>query len=766
MDYILRLYQTEASEKAIEFFQSKKKRNAIMVLPTGSGKSLIIADIASKLNDHVLIFQPSKEILEQNFAKLQSYGVLDCSIFSASFNSKEISRITFAMIGSVRNKPEFFAHFKYVIVDECFPAGSLVDGIPIERLSVGDYIDSFNHSLNVVEKKKIVRVFKNEKKSDLLKITLSDNTIIICTENHPIFINKLGYIPAKYLSLHINKMLNDTKNGKNNRSLFELWKGILSQKVWEKCILQYRLFKEKRINTMFGLWNHVFFFNEILLAGMCAASNNEQSKKGNNQLSFVWKGNYNYGLSTHKLQQNRKGVLLRWMWSFSQNNSTYRNAIFNQAVRGTAKGIIRENEVKKSNVDGWSKRKNDRIIKGENFSKQGWQRKTNQTTDSITFRNRVSNGISNKYSRCKTFISISSKLLQSRFGIPRKENCNRSRWENPPLEKMEVLRQTENGDIKFIGVESVEIYESGSRSEFKSVCGDNYVYNIEVEDNHNYFVSGTLVHNCHLVNSKNEDSMYNQFLSNLDCRVLGLTATPYRLSFDGFGGSILKFLTRTRPRIFSELIYHVQIKELADEGFLAKMEYYQINIVDPSKLVVNSTGADFTDKSVQKHYKDIEFNLKLKEIIERLIKSGRKNILVFTRFVAEAQELSDHFNGLAEMVSGETPKKERERILNDFKSGQIRIVTNVGVLTTGFDFPELATIVLARPTMSLALYYQMIGRAMRPHESKSSAWIVDLCQTYKRFGRVESLELKAEKPGIWAIFSGNKQLTNSYYGDR
>jgi len=386
MKFTLRPYQQEASDKAIEFFQSKKKHNAIMVLPTGSGKSLIIAEIANRLNDHVLIFQPSKEILEQNFAKLQSYGVLDCSIYSASFNSKEVSRITFAMIGSVRNKPEFFAHFKYVIVDE-----------------------------------------------------------------------------------------------------------------------------------------------------------------------------------------------------------------------------------------------------------------------------------------------------------------------------------------------------------------------------------------CHLVNSKKEDSMYNKFLNNMDCRVLGLTATPYRLSFDGFGGSILKFITRTRPRIFSEVIYHVQIGELLEAGYLAKMEYYQVNIVDPAKLQVNSTGADYTDNSVKQHYSDIDFNLKLKEVIERLIKAGRKNILVFTRFVSEAQELSNYFNGLSEMVSGETPKKERERILTDFKSGKIRIVTNVGVLTTGFDFPELETIVLARPTMSLALYYQMIGRAMRPHESKPSAWIVDLCRTYKRFGKVESLELKAERNNIWAIYAGEKQLTNTYY---
>lgn len=386
MNYTLRPYQQEASDKAIEFFQSKKKHNAIMVLPTGSGKSLIIAEIANRLNEPVLIFQPSKEILEQNFAKLQSYGVWDCSIYSASFNSKEISRITFAMIGSVRTKPEFFSHFKYVIIDE-----------------------------------------------------------------------------------------------------------------------------------------------------------------------------------------------------------------------------------------------------------------------------------------------------------------------------------------------------------------------------------------CHLVNSKNSDTMYNSFLSKLNCKVIGLTATPYRLTTDGFGGSILKFITRTRPRIFKEMIYHVQIRKLSELGYLATMEYYHINIVNPEKLQVNSTGADYTYKSVQKHYKDIGFNEKLKDVIMRLINAGRKNILVFTRFVDEAKELSESLGNISEWVSAESSKKERESVLNKFKSGEIKVVCNVGILTTGFDFPELETIVLARPTMSLALYYQMIGRSMRPHINKSSAWIVDLCQIFKRFGRVEDLELKAEKNDLWAIYSQRKQLTNVYY---
>lgn len=382
--YILRDYQRKSSDVAIEYFNSNADYNALMVLPTGSGKSLIIAEIASTVDGNTLIFQPSKEILEQNYSKLLSYGVMDCSIYSASFNSKKISRITFATIGSVRNNPELFNHFKNIIIDE-----------------------------------------------------------------------------------------------------------------------------------------------------------------------------------------------------------------------------------------------------------------------------------------------------------------------------------------------------------------------------------------CHLVNAKK--GMYKEFLDVIPSKVLGLTATPYRLTTDGFGGSILKFITRTRPRVFKDLIYYCQIKTLLDSGYLSKINYYDIKSVDVSKLQLNSTGADYTDKSVIKHYKDIGFSSQLLGIINRLAKANRKNILVFTRFIDEAENLVNRLNVNAEIVTGATKKKDRERIINDFKSGKIQVIANVGVLTTGFDFPELSTIVLARPTRSLALYYQMVGRAIRPHESKDFAWVIDLCQTFKRFGKVEDLQLTSSKNNLWHIKSNGKQLTNVYY---
>ena len=119
MSYKLRDYQQEASDAAYRFFTDAQKYNGLIVAPTGCGKSLIIADIANRLGGNILVFQPSKEILEQNYKKYCSYGMTDCSIYSASFNKKEISRVTFAMIGSVKSHPEMFKRFKYIIVDEC-----------------------------------------------------------------------------------------------------------------------------------------------------------------------------------------------------------------------------------------------------------------------------------------------------------------------------------------------------------------------------------------------------------------------------------------------------------------------------------------------------------------------------------------------------------------------------------------------------------------------------------------------------------------------
>lgn len=283
-----------------------------------------------------------------------------------------------------------------------------------------------------------------------------------------------------------------------------------------------------------------------------------------------------------------------------------------------------------------------------------------------------------------------------------------------------------------------------------------------------------LVDEAHLCNPK--EGMYKEFFKTLNCKIIGLTATPYRLSSSRDFGSMLKFITRTKPHVFSEVIYHVQVSTLLDMGYLAKLNYYPMDKelkkysggeFKECNLKRNSTGADYTDDSVKEEYERIDFYGFLVSIVQRLLdnqKTGirRNGILVFTRFMKEAQRLANSISGCA-VISGDvkiTPKTERERILSAFKSGQIKVLANVGVLTTGFDYPELDTVVMARPTMSLAMWYQIVGRAIRPHPSKECGWVVDLCGNIKRFGEVSDLQLFDTGNGKWAVYSKGRQLTN------
>ena len=113
-----RPYQQEAIDAAVQFLRTSKGQNGLMQLPTGSGKSIVIAGICKELAAPTLVFQPSKEILAQNASKYRMYGGY-CGIYSASAGEKRMSDVTFATIGSVVRKKHLLERFRYVIVDEC-----------------------------------------------------------------------------------------------------------------------------------------------------------------------------------------------------------------------------------------------------------------------------------------------------------------------------------------------------------------------------------------------------------------------------------------------------------------------------------------------------------------------------------------------------------------------------------------------------------------------------------------------------------------------
>lgn len=264
-----------------------------------------------------------------------------------------------------------------------------------------------------------------------------------------------------------------------------------------------------------------------------------------------------------------------------------------------------------------------------------------------------------------------------------------------------------------------------------------------------------IVDECHGVNA--ESGMYYDFFNrNAHAPILGLTATPYRLTAD-FEGAQLRFLNRTTPRIFKKVLYYIQNNVLFDAGHLSKLEYYSFDVVNRSELQMNKSGTDFTDASVKAYYRKINMPNVVIQYAKALL-AERKNLLTFCSLISEAKEVCRGVPGSV-LLTGETEQSVRDNVLAKFKAGTIKHLVNVGVLTTGFDYPELECVLLARSTMSLALYYQIFGRGMRPHPNKESCWLVDLGGNIDFFGKIETMQI-VNKNGYFSIWNNNRQLTD------
>lgn len=273
-----------------------------------------------------------------------------------------------------------------------------------------------------------------------------------------------------------------------------------------------------------------------------------------------------------------------------------------------------------------------------------------------------------------------------------------------------------------------------------------------------------IVDECHLLNSRG--GMYESFLTELGVPILGCTATPYRMrswSDRQTGEPVVQsqILIRTRPRVFDAIAHVAQIGELAEQGFWCPLEIARQDCdYDADQIEGNSTGMDFDEESLRRYNQAIQL---VRKIVDAVRFCQARYILAFTRFREESAEVAELLAAAGvscEEVSAETPGAERQRILAGFRSGAIRCVVNVGVLTTGFDFPALDAIVLGRPTRSVALYYQMVGRGVRPCEGKEGCLLIDLCGNVKRFGRVETFELvDPSGRGLWELRSEVGLLT-------
>lgn len=247
---------------------------------------------------------------------------------------------------------------------------------------------------------------------------------------------------------------------------------------------------------------------------------------------------------------------------------------------------------------------------------------------------------------------------------------------------------------------------------------------------------------------------------NKNVRVIGLTATPYRLgtgyiyAIDNTSETIVHHdESKAIKPYFNNLVYKIEASELLADGYLTKpvvgdtVEHY-----DTSKLEVDRFG-QFSAKSVAKTF---EGSSKTERIIRKVIattlEKDRKGVMIFASTISHANEIASYLpDDLVAVVTGKTKKKDREEIISSFKSKALKYIVNVDCLTTGFDSSHVDYIAILRATESAGLLQQIIGRALRLDPEKEYALVHDFAENIERHNLQSDLftpEIKTRKaPG-------------------
>lgn len=289
-------------------------------------------------------------------------------------------------------------------------------------------------------------------------------------------------------------------------------------------------------------------------------------------------------------------------------------------------------------------------------------------------------------------------------------------------------------------------------------CGIQTVWN---KVNEIGFVDVLAIDEAHLVPAK-ASTMYGQFIAalraiNPDLKVVGFTATPFRLDSGR--------LDEGEDRMFDKVVYAYGIGQGVAEGYLAPLSS-KPTATGFDLANVGRLGGDYKQSALQAAVDKTEVT---RQAVQEIVAKGadRRSWLCFCAGVEHAEHVRDEIrrHGITcETVTGSTPKDERRRILEAYKRYEIRCLTNNSVLTTGFNHKGVDLIAALRPTLSAALYLQMMGRGTRPLYApgadlstvegrlagiaagpKPNCLVLDFAGLVRRHGPVDMVEPK--KPG-------------------
>lgn len=707
-------------------------RNVVAVSPTGSGKSLTMASMAFEFGENTCAIAHRQELVQQISIAMAQVGlphniiapdkVISTIIsrhiveFGKSYLDRR-SRMTVVGVDTlIRRKDDksirqWANTVRYWQGDECFPAGTLVDGTPIENVKVGDKVTAFDETTGQLSSRPVTHVFKNPMPDEMVRIDIGHH-VIYATSEHP-FWTDAGWVNAKDLTsdhtLYADALFELRQNrGGNQRitevSLAEVWDDILFSNLWLRT----------------------------------SGSKSNQAGIGPyfDDLSYLWK-------TSGSRQSNDAEIPEDWarvLWGDLLSDVPVKTIIGNHG-ENQSNACFGANEEKQPDVS--------RIGQVEGFGdlagneawpeNKRWERKTTYSSrteiDRALGRSRVRLSARAAY---RVWEPSWSNALQDRLCESTIEDRDRSRWTESFVVGQTEVGQEEGRLLAPTRVVGVTVLERG-HPDFPA--GD-FVYNIEVDGLNTYFADGIAVHNCHHFLQNNKWGTAVQMFPN--ARGVGFTATPIRCD--------RKSLHVEQGGVFDDLVVGPSMRELIDLGFLADYMIYGPPIsIDEAKLHVSKNTGEFTPASL----KSAEDHSTLHgDIVQHYLKlaAGKRGI-TFVHSVDAATDVANKFRQAgvpAECVSAKTPDAVRNSVIDKFRKGTVMQLVNVDLFGEGFDVPAVEVVSMGRATQSFGLYVQQLGRALRPMDGKDCGIIIDHVGNVKRHGlpdAVKTWSLKADERG-------------------
>lgn len=245
-----------------------------------------------------------------------------------------------------------------------------------------------------------------------------------------------------------------------------------------------------------------------------------------------------------------------------------------------------------------------------------------------------------------------------------------------------------------------------------------------------------VIDECHNVNARDEKTTYMKIIShykeiNKNLRVVGMTGTPFRGKGDSILGDDKFFIHKTAD---------ISLRWLTENKFVVPIKYGKHEAKE----------YDFSDCNLQSNGKfrasDLEKASEGKgrltsEIVDEVVSNSvsRGGVIIFGSTIAHCEEiLASLPKGISAIITGKTPDKERASIVRKVKSGEIKYIVNLSVLTTGFNAPVIDHVVFMRPTESAVLWVQAAGRGVRQLDGKDYCLVSDYANNLDRLGDVDN----------------------------